>query len=78
MQLGEGQVNRQSGDTQVGGKRARRRKPRGIPAKAARYELVPDLPIQLLMQRFRRGAIEPNHFESDDGTAAALFVRRAI
>ncbi len=38
-------------------------------------QLVSNLAVELLMKRFARLPIEPNHLESDDGPAAPLLIR---
>src|SRR5262245_52601865 len=68
----ECEVDRRSRDSQVGSQRTCRRKPGSAVAKATRSQLIANLTIELLVQRFGGRAIESNHLKRDDRTPASF------
>src|SRR5215213_4410877 len=78
MQLFEGQLNRQSSDAEILGERARRRKARRVGAKGAGNQFIPNLAVELLMERLARAAIQPDHLERDNGATAAFPIPRDL
>jgi len=78
MKLREGEVYGVSRGSQVSRKRSRRRKSRAAVVKASRDQFIANLAVKLLMKRFSRRPIEPNHFERHDGTATPLLGARFI
>jgi len=78
MKLREGEVYGVSRGSQVSRKRSRGRKSRAAVVKASRDQFIANLAVKLLMKRFSRRPIEPNHFERHDGTATPLLGARLI
>ena len=61
----ECEVDRKSRDSQLDSQCSRGRKPGSTVAKAARSQLIANLAIKLLVERFRGCAIESNHRTND-------------
>jgi hypothetical protein len=72
MKLLEGEVYRESRDSEINRQRSRGRKSRGTVAKATRDQLIANLAVKLLMEWLSRHSVEPNHFERDDRATTAL------
>jgi len=66
----EREVDRKSRDSQLDSQHTRGRKPGSSVAKAARSQLIANLAVKLLVERFRGCAIESNHLERNDRTPA--------
>jgi hypothetical protein len=78
MKLGEGKVDGQPRDSQVSRERSRGGKPRGAAIEASGDQLIANVTVELLVKRFARHSVEPNHLESDDSSATALLDRLFI
>jgi hypothetical protein len=78
MQLVEGEVDGESGNSEIGGQGASGGKTRRVITKVPGDQFVANLAIELLMEGFGRFSDQANQFESDDGTAPSIFVSRII
>jgi hypothetical protein len=66
VELRECEVDRHSRDFEGIGHGSRGGKPGRCVGEDARFQLIPNLAIELLVQRFGCASVEPNQFESDD------------
>src|SRR5437762_14171124 len=73
MKFLEGDIDSESRDSQISRKRTSGRKSRGVVGKTSRDQFIANLAVKLLMKRFSRRPIKPNHFESHDRMASPLF-----
>jgi len=76
MKFWKRESNRRSWNSAVCSQRPRGGKSRWAIAEPARFQLVANLPVKLLMERFGCRPVKPNHLKSYDRTPAALLWTR--
>src|SRR5215469_15755212 len=70
LKFRQSEIDGEARDSEIVGKCARSGKPYNGSVKTLGHQFVPNLAVKLLVQRFTSVAVEPNHFEGDDGVTA--------
>jgi hypothetical protein len=73
MKFLEGDIDSESRDSQISRERTSGGKSRGVVGKTSRDQFIANLAVKLLMERFSRRPIKPNHFERHDRMASPFF-----